>query len=80
MKIKFLSWIGSLLSTLALLVPLVSSAAEQVILDQGAEWTATARKDFYSRDQEVISEKEEFYPRYSSFGRKFYWFIRIFYE
>lgn len=51
MKIKFLSWIGSLLSTLALLVPPVSSAAEQVIIDQGAEWTASARKDFYSRDQ-----------------------------
>jgi hypothetical protein len=30
--------------------------------------------------QEVISEKEEFYPRYSSFGRKFYRFIRIFHE
>jgi hypothetical protein len=50
-KIKFPSWIGSLLFILALLVPLLSSATEPVLIDQGTEWTASARKDFYSRDQ-----------------------------
>src|SRR5665213_3948534 len=29
----------------------VSFSAEPVIIDQGPEWTASARKDFYSRDQ-----------------------------
>jgi hypothetical protein len=51
LKVKFLSWMGSFLSILALLVPPVSFSAEPVIIDQGPEWTASARKDFYSRDQ-----------------------------
>ncbi|BCT67022.1 di-heme-cytochrome C peroxidase [Nitrosospira sp. NRS527] len=51
MKIKVLSCIGSILSTLALLVPPALTAAEPVLMDQGTKWTASDRKDFYSRDQ-----------------------------
>ncbi|MEO8991544.1 MAG: di-heme-cytochrome C peroxidase [Nitrosospira sp.] len=51
MKIKILSSIGSILSTLALLAPPASIAAEPVLMDQGTKWTASDRKDFYSRDQ-----------------------------
>lgn len=36
---------------LALLMSPVLSATEPILMDQGAEWTASARKDFYSRDQ-----------------------------
>lgn len=39
------------MSTLALLVSPALFAAEPVIMDQGKEWTASDRKDFYSRDQ-----------------------------
>ncbi|SCX37299.1 di-heme-cytochrome C peroxidase [Nitrosospira sp. Nsp1] len=51
MKIKVLSCIGSILSTLALLAPPALTAAEPVLVDQGTKWTASDRKDFYSRDQ-----------------------------
>lgn len=51
LKVKLLSWIGSVLSALTLLAPSVSTAVEPILIDQGAEWTAAARKDFYSRDQ-----------------------------
>jgi hypothetical protein len=36
---------------LAVLAPPALSAAEPVLMDQGTKWTASDRKDFYSRDQ-----------------------------
>lgn len=51
LKIGFVSRIGGIASVLALLLPAISSAAEPVSVDQGPEWTASARNDFYSRDQ-----------------------------
>ncbi|SDA13183.1 hypothetical protein SAMN05216315_10427 [Nitrosospira sp. Nsp18] len=51
MKIKVLSCIGSILSAVAMLAPSASTAAEPVLMDQGTKWTASDRKDFYSRDQ-----------------------------
>ncbi len=51
LKIGFVSRIGSIASALALLLPAISSAAEPVRVDQGTEWTTSARNDFYSRDQ-----------------------------
>lgn len=51
LKIGLISRISGIASVLALLLPAISSAAEPVIIDQGAKWTASARNDFYSRDQ-----------------------------
>lgn len=49
MKVGFARAIGS--AVLALLASLPSLAAEPVAINQGTEWTASAQKDFYSRDQ-----------------------------
>lgn len=51
MKTGFAFRIGSLALASAMLAPLASSAAEPHTVDQGKEWTASAQKDFYSRDQ-----------------------------
>jgi hypothetical protein len=55
MKIRFAFPIGSLAGTIlamAMLAPPAGAGASPpVTLDQGANWTATAQKDFYSRDQ-----------------------------
>ena len=51
LKIGFVSRIGSIVSVFALLLPMTSSVAAPVTVDQGKEWTTSARKDFYSRDQ-----------------------------
>ena len=51
LKIGFVSRIGSMALVFALLLPAISFAAEPVIVDQGTEWTTSARNDFYSRDQ-----------------------------
>ncbi|WP_205012771.1 di-heme-cytochrome C peroxidase [Nitrosomonas sp. HPC101] len=48
LKIRLVSRIASIFS---LLLPAVSLAAEPVAVDQGSKWTASARNDFYSRDQ-----------------------------
>jgi hypothetical protein len=54
MKIRFAFPIGSLAGTIlamAMLAPPAGAGASPpVTLDQGANWTATAQKDFYSRD------------------------------
>lgn len=51
MKVEFISWISGIASALAMLISLPASAAAPVIIDQGTEWTDSARQDFYSRDQ-----------------------------
>jgi mono/diheme cytochrome c family protein len=54
MKNGFVFWIGSVAFTSALFAPLSSFAAAPLAplpIDQGKEWTASAQKDFYSRDQ-----------------------------
>jgi hypothetical protein len=51
LKIGFVSRIGSIVSVFAWLLPAISFAAETVTIDQGTEWTAATRNDFYSRDQ-----------------------------
>ena len=51
MKTGFAFRIGSLALASAMLAPLASSAAAPLPVDQGKEWTASAQKDFYSRDQ-----------------------------
>ena len=51
MRNGFAFWIGSMAFTSAMLAPPPSSAAAPLPIDQGKEWTASAQKDFYSRDQ-----------------------------
>lgn len=51
MKVGFALWIRSTVLAFALLAPLPSSATAPLSTQQGAEWTAAAQKDFYSRDQ-----------------------------
>jgi hypothetical protein len=53
MKIRFIFW-RKIALTLAMLMPLpllAGMTSAPVFIDQGPEWTASARKDFYSRDQ-----------------------------
>jgi mono/diheme cytochrome c family protein len=51
MKVGFAFWIRSTVLAFVLLAPLPSSATAPLGTKQGAEWTAAAQKDFYSRDQ-----------------------------
>lgn len=51
MKVGFVFWIRSTVLAVVLLAPLPSSATTPLSTQQGAEWTAAAQKDFYSRDQ-----------------------------
>lgn len=53
MKVRFVFW-KKIVLTLTMLTPLpllAGMTSAPVFIDQGHEWTASARKDFYSRDQ-----------------------------
>jgi mono/diheme cytochrome c family protein len=51
LEIGFVFRIGSIVTTFVLMLFALTSFAAPVNIDQGTEWTASTRKDFYSRDQ-----------------------------